>query len=67
MAELRSPESWLQDPEFHHLIITKPTGWNQNTSDWEAVWAEPITREEMWRRLIYSTTERKSGEKYEQN
>lgn len=55
IADLRTPEQWLQDSEFKGIEILDPDGWDRRGGYWEQSWGESITREEMWIRTNKST------------
>lgn len=52
VAELKTPEDWLQTPEFKGTIVMDPDGWRKEGSP---KWEEPITIEEFRSRLLECT------------
>jgi hypothetical protein len=52
---LLTPDYWLSRPEFYGVEILDPDGWDR--ANFETSWSEPITREEMERRLMSSTVQ----------
>lgn len=50
----RTAEGWLKLPEYSHITILDPDGWDRK--NFEESWNEFITEEEFQKRLSYSTT-----------
>jgi hypothetical protein len=58
----KSPDAWLQEPEFKGMFIMDPDGWDR--SNYAASWAEEITRDEFLSRAACSTTMWPKGWKF---
>jgi len=52
-TDLRTPDEWLKDPQFHGLEIIDPDGWDRK--NFAVDWAKPLTLTEMWERTNFST------------
>lgn len=49
----KTPEQWLQEPQYKHLTVLDPDGWDR--LNFEQSWAEPLTQDEFTARLLIST------------
>lgn len=50
---LRCPNEWLGHPDYRGISVVDPDGWDRKNFD--ASWAEQISKEEFDRRLMNST------------
>lgn len=48
-----TPDEWLALPEFAGIDVLDPDGWDR--ANYEASWAEPLSRDEMIARVERST------------
>lgn len=53
MEERKTPDEWLQTPEFSGLIVIDPDGWDRRR--FKEDWARPLNRVEFVGRLSIST------------
>ena len=51
--ERKTPDQWLNHPDFKGIIVMDPDGWDRK--DFDRSWADPITRYEFEVRLGLST------------
>lgn len=47
--ELKTPNEWLETPEFKGVVVMDPDGWRSEDAP---KWTDPITLEEFRRRLM---------------
>jgi len=52
-AKMQKPEDWLRTKEFEGYTILDPDGWDR--PNYTVSWNTPITKEEMWTRLMKCT------------
>lgn len=52
------PEDWLKDKEFKGITILDPDGWDRKPDNWDKDWGTPLTKQEMWGRVMRSTITR---------
>jgi len=50
--ELKTPNEWLETPEFEGVIVMDPDGWRYEGAP---KWTDPITLDEFKRRLMECT------------
>ncbi len=46
-------DDWLREPQYHAVSVIDPDGWDRK--NYKASWAEEITEQEFYQRLLNST------------